>query len=64
MSLCFSFNGTMSSGSRKFCDYLRLFKFFFQSIANMLTYGFNVSAKKLSQLVSIQPYCICSYLYR
>gem|GEM_PF-5218481 len=64
MSLRFPFNCTMSSGGRKFCDYLRLLKLFFQGITNMLTYGFNVSAKKLSQLVSVQPYCICSYLYR
>ncbi len=55
---------TMSSGSRKICDYLRFLKFFSQSISDMLTYGFNISAKKLSQLVSIQPNCICIYLYR
>ena len=53
----------MSSGSRKFSDYLRSLKFLFQSIANMLAYSFNVSAKKLGKLVSIQPYVISIYLY-
>jgi len=63
MSLCFAFNCAMSSGSRKFSDYLRSLKFLFQSIANMLAYSFNVSAKKLGKLVSIQPYVISIYLY-
>jgi len=59
MSLCFTFNCTMSSGSRKFCDYLRLLKFFFQRISNMLADCFNISPKKLGQLATIQPYSVC-----
>ena len=64
MSLCFSFNSTMSSGSRKFCDFLRLLKFLFQSISNMFAYGFNIPSKKLGKLISIQPYGICIYLHQ
>ena len=63
MGLCFTLYCTMSSGSRKFCDYLRSLKLFFQRVSNMLAYCFNISAKKLGKLVSIQPYGICIYLY-
>ena len=41
MSLGFSFDCTMLSGSRKFCDYLRFLQFFLQRIPNMLADGFN-----------------------